>query len=318
MSSVPDAGAKVDVIRIDGLQKKKNRMTEKENPLKKKKSIFVIKNAMPLLTLSEIEEAVPVFRGRFGNGIARTLMKFLAVDRINGLYDRNCHFSGPAFAGAILDDIGVRYTVFRKEVLEHLPEGPFITISNHPYGSIDGIILADLFGHIRDDYKMIVNRMLSIISALGPCFISVTPAGNGHSLPTKDSIAGIKEAIRHVRGGHPLGIFPAGAVSDLSLKDRCIRDREWQMPIAQLVRKLNVPVIPVRFIDRNSDFYYSLGLIDWRVRLLRLPSEVFNKRGKPVRLVCGDIISPEMQSEIRDDDTFRQFLRERVYNLKIN
>ena len=133
MSSVPDAGAKVDVIRIDGLQKKKNRMTEKENPLKKKKSIFVIKNAMPLLTLSEIEEAVPVFRGRFGNGIARALMKFLAVDRINGLYDRNCHFSGPAFAGAILDDIGVRYTVFRKEVLEHLPEGPFITISNHPY-----------------------------------------------------------------------------------------------------------------------------------------------------------------------------------------
>lgn len=43
MSSVPDAGAKVDVIRIGGLQKKKNRMTEKENPLKKKKSIFVIK-----------------------------------------------------------------------------------------------------------------------------------------------------------------------------------------------------------------------------------------------------------------------------------
>ena len=90
------------------------------------------------------------------------------------------------------------------------------------------------------------------------------------------------------------------------------------MPIVQLVRKLNVPVIPVRFIDRNSDFYYSLGLIDWRVRLLRLPSEVFNKRGKPVRLVCGDIISPEMQSEIRDDDTFRQFLRDSVYNLKIN
>lgn len=51
MSSVPDAGAKVDVIRIDGLQKKKNRMTEKENPLKKKKSIFVIKKRHAIIDI---------------------------------------------------------------------------------------------------------------------------------------------------------------------------------------------------------------------------------------------------------------------------
>ena len=272
---------------------------------------------MPLLTLQEIEQASPLFRGKCGARIAGYLMKALSVDRINDLYDRNSRFSGPDFAHAILEDIGVSYTVYRSEVLQHLPEGPFITVSNHPYGSIDGIVLADLFGHIRGDYKLIVNKFLSRIRALDPCFITVTPAGKDHSAPDKDSISGIKEAIRHVRAGHPLGIFPSGAVSDLSLKDRCVRDREWQMPIMQMIRKLNVPVLPVRFVDGNSAFYYSLGLIDWRIRLLRLPTEVFNKRGKPVRLVCGDIITPERQSEISDPDEFRKLLRNSVYNSTI-
>ncbi len=268
---------------------------------------------MPLLTLEEIEQAAPVFRGKCGNAVARGLMRFLSVDRINDLYDRNCRYSGPEFARAILEDIGVSYTVYGGEIPDSLSSGPFITISNHPYGSIDGIILADLFGHSRSDYKLIVNKVLSRIKALGPSFINVTPTGQDRTAPTKDSIAGIKEAMRHVRDGHPLGIFPAGAVSDLSLKERCVRDREWQLPVISLIRKLNVPVLPVKFLDRNSDFYYSLGLIDWRVRLLRLPSEVFNKRGKPVRLVCGPVITPEEQSEYTDMQEFSAFLRNKLY-----
>ena len=270
---------------------------------------------MPLLTLDEIRQTLPLFRGRCGTALAKRMMKALAVDRINDLYDRNSVYSGPEFARYILDDIGVRYTLYNSEVLDRLPEGPFITISNHPYGSIDGVILADIFGHLRPDYKLIVNKMLSRIEALGENFIRVTPAGKERSAPSQDSISGIKEAVRHVRAGHPLGIFPSGAVSDLSLKDRCVRDREWQMPIIRLIRKMNVPVLPLKFADRNSDFYYGLGLIDWRIRLLRLPSEVFNKAGKPVRIILGDIIPPEVQAGINDDETFRKYLRDSVYGL---
>lgn len=272
---------------------------------------------MPLLTLTEIERISPLFKGRCGNAVARRVMKALAIDRINDLYDRNCRHAGPEFAKAILEDIGVDYTVYNEKMLERLPDGPFITVSNHPYGSIDGIILADIFGHVRSDYKLIVNKFLSRIEAFGDCFINVTPTGKDHTAPTKDSIAGIKEAVRHVRAGHPLGIFPSGAVSDLSLKDRCVRDRQWQMPVIQLIRKMHVPVIPVKFLDRNSDFYYCLGLIDWRIRLLRLPSEVFNKRGKPVRIIIGDVIAPEEQDRFADTEKFGKFLRESVYNLSL-
>ena len=275
-----------------------------------------IKNtAMPLLSIDELEKAAPLNIGAAGNAFGRMLMQILAVEKVNNLYDRNIGFVGPDFARAVLKDIGVEYEVIGRERLEKLPDGPFITISNHPYGSIDGVMLVDLFGHIRPDFKVMVNRFLSRIGTLSDNFICVTPVGAERTAPTRDSIQGIKDSVAHVRGGHPLGLFPSGAVSDLSIKERCIRDREWQEPVIRLIRKLNVPVVPVHFLDRNSDFYYSLGLIDWRVRLLRLPGEVFNKRGKRTRIAIGETITPEVQKEFDDIGDFREFLRNKVYNL---
>ena len=269
---------------------------------------------MPLLTLNEIEKATPLFRGKCGNSLCRGLMRLLSIDKVNDLYDRNSIVKGPDFARAVLKDIGVEYEVINQDMLKHLPDGPFITISNHPYGHIDGVMLVDLFGHMRPDYKVMVNKFLGRVESLEDNFICVTPTIGERTAPTKDSIQGIKGALSHVRNNGALGLFPAGAISDLSLKDGCIRDREWQEPVIRLIKKLNVPIVPVHFIDRNSNFYYLLGLIDWKVRLLRLVAEIFNKRGKSTRIAIGEIISPEEQAEFADLDKYGMFLRNKVYN----
>lgn len=271
---------------------------------------------MPLLTIEELEKYSRLFRGRCGNAFTRKLMKSLSIDRINDLYDRNSKFTGPAFARSVLEDIGVRYEIINPNILDSLPQGPFITISNHPYGGIDGLVLVDIFGHICQNYKVMVNRFLGRIQTMDENFICVTPTGTRRTAPTDESISGIREAMRHVRNGNPLGIFPSGAVSDFSLKDACIRDREWQEPVIRLIRKLKVPVLPVAFLDRNSDFYYSLGLIDWKVRLLRLPSEVFNKKGKSVRVALGPLITPEQQMQYDSLKEFTEYLRSSIYDLK--
>ena len=175
-------------------------------------------------------------------------------------------------------------------------------------------MLVDLFGHIRPDFKVMVNKFLGRIGTLGDNFICVTPTIGERTAPTRDSIQGIKDAVAHVRSGGALGLFPAGAISDLSLKDGCIRDREWQEPVIRLIKKLNVPLVPVHFLDRNSDFYYSLGLIDWKVRLLRLPAEVFNKGGRIQRIAIGEMITPQQQAEFSDIRHLGDFLRDKVYN----
>ncbi|MGN1210853.1 MAG: 1-acyl-sn-glycerol-3-phosphate acyltransferase [Candidatus Cryptobacteroides sp.] len=272
---------------------------------------------MKLIDIDELEHMTPIFRGRCGNALARSLMHILSVDKTNDLYERNEMFSGPAFADAVLRDMGLRCLLGNAERLTELPEGPFITISNHPYGSIDGIMLVDLFGHLRPGFKVLVNKFLGRIRALSPNFITVVPTGKERTAANSESIMGIKAALRQLHEGLSLGLFPSGAVSDLSLKDRCIRDREWQEPVIRLIRKAGVPVVPVRFFDRNSDFYYSLGLIDWKVRLLRLPGELFNKSGMPARIGIGSTISAEEQASFETIDGLRSFLRKSVYEMPL-
>lgn len=272
---------------------------------------------MKLIDIDELGQMFPLFRGRCGNAVARSLMHILSVDKTNDLYERNEAFSGPDFAGAVLRDMGVRCLVGNAERLAELPEGPFITISNHPYGSIDGIMLVDLFGHIRPGFKVLVNKFLGRIKALSLNFITVVPTGKERKAASAESIMGIKAAMRQLREGLPLGLFPSGAVSDLSLKDRCIRDREWQEPVIRLIRKAGVPVVPVRFFDRNSDFYYSLGLIDWKVRLLRLPGELFNKSGVPARIGIGRVIPAGELESYETTDGLRSFLRKSVYEMPL-
>ena len=265
---------------------------------------------MPLLSLEDLGNAAPLLHGKIGC----TLMRLLSVDKINDLYDRNVSLVGPDFTSAVLHDIGVSYEVLNPEVLGTLPDGPFITISNHPYGALDGVMLVDLFARIRPDFKVMANRILSRIEPLAGNFISVVPTGVRRGTPAADSIHGVKSAVAHVRAGHPLGIFPAGAVSDLSIRDGCVRDREWQEPVLRLVWKLGVPVVPVHFLDGNSFFYYSLGLVSWKVRLLRLPAEVFNKGGRTERIALGEVIFPQLFEGFDDIGSFGEFLRKMVDN----
>lgn len=282
---------------------------------------------MPLLTLQELELSAPLLRNRAGRALGRCAMRLLSVDRANALYDRLCHLRGADFARGVLGALGIEYHLQAStpEVIAQLGElsqsgMPFITISNHPYGSVDGLILADCFGHMCPRYKLVANKVLLRIEALAPSLISVVPTGAERGVPTRESILGIRHALAHLRAGGSLGLFPAGAVSNLSLRHRCVLDREWQLPIVRFMAKARVPILPVHFGGGNSLFYYLLGLIDWRVRLLRLPAEVFNKSHRPVLLHVGPLVSVAEQQEYLASHTAEEFglwLRGKVYGVPV-
>jgi len=269
---------------------------------------------MALITMEDMESISPVFKGKFGNGLARFAMRITGVDKLAERYGRHEDLSGPEFVSAFLKDLNLNYEVQGLEHLQSVLNGPFITISNHPYGGLDGLILIDLFGYLREDYKVMANKFLTMVKTINDNFISVVPKTNASNGIAQDSINGVKKAIKHVREKRPLGLFPSGAVSDFSFRDFCVRDREWQQSAAGLIRHLKVPVVPVRFFDRNSNWFYFLGLISWRLRTLRLPRELLNKEGKTVRLGIGEVISVEEQMHIPEAD-FAAMLRSSVYGI---
>ena len=273
--------------------------------------------AREVLTPAELGEMIPLLRGPRGQRLARRLMRMLGVDQINRLYDKVADSEGPSFAHRLLGELQCDCQVGHAERLEQLPEGAFITISNHPYGSLDGIMLTDLVGQRRSDFKVMANEFLTRVKSLAPSFITVQPVTEDRQAISAANLSGIRTVLSHLREGHPVGFFPSGAVSDYHPKDRNIRDREWQESIIRLIQKAQVPVVPIRFYDRNSNFFYFLGLINWKIRVLRLPREVLWQRGRRQRVGVGEIITPEQISRFETIDELRDFLYATVYDMPL-
>ena len=242
-------------------------------------------------------------------------LHWVGLDEVNAIHSRYCDTTGAEFAPHLIkDEFRNRLRVDNEEILSRFPEGPFITISNHPYGGLDGIILIDLVGKYRPDYQVMVNLILDNITAMRPSFIAVDPIKTDDPEKKAITMQGIRRAMAHVKDGHPLGFFPAGAVSKID-KTLHIRDREWQQNIIRLIKQLKVPVIPIYFHGHNSTFFNFLGLIDWRLRSARLPKEIFNKRDKEIHISIGQPVMPDVNAAYNDPDELGRFLREKTYSL---
>lgn len=267
-----------------------------------------------VINFDDIKNMVPALAGH--RKLVERIMHLLGIDEVNAIHGRWCYDTGVPFAHHLVDDeFKFRLKVDNEEILSRFPEGAFITVSNHPFGGMDGIILIHLVGKYRPDFRVMVNFFLNNIRAMRSTFIAVDPI-KGDESPEKKKITldGIREAMKTVKEGHPLGFFPAGAVSKVD-KTLHISDREWQPSVIRLIRQLKVPVIPIYFHGHNSTFFNILGLIDWRLRSMRLPKELFKMRNTEVHISVGDPVMPECFSDFPDNESFGKFLRERTYSL---
>ncbi len=248
--------------------------------------------------------------------LVNRLLKWLYIDHVNAVHDKYFDEPGPAFPQNLIKDFDITLRVDNAQVLDNLPEGAFITVSNHPFGALDGITLIALVTAHRPDYKVMVNMILGKITAMRPNFIAVDALASDDPAKKAVSMRGIKEAIDQVKGGHGLGFFPAGAVSKVNRHLR-IEDREWQPSVIRLIDKLKVPVIPIFFHGRNSTFFNILGMIDWRLRTLRLPREVWRKCHTIMHITIGDPISvAEQQAHAGSIEELGAYLKQKTYGLR--
>ena len=266
-----------------------------------------------VLDYDDIRQMAPFFDGK--PRLVAWLMKLLAVDKVNWIHDHNFDTPGVPFVQGLLSDLDITMQVRGQDVLDHLPEGGFITVSNHPFGALDGIMLIKLVGEQRPDFKVMVNMILNHITAMRPNFIAVDALASDDPAKRAVSMQGIAEAIRQVRGGHPLGFFPAGAVSKFT-RDLHIEDREWQPSVMRIIQKLKVPVVPIYFHGHNSLLFTVLGMIDWRLRTLRLPAEVFRRKGDTFRISVGQPIAPDEMAGYDKPEQLALFLKQRTYAMK--
>lgn len=268
---------------------------------------------MSLVTPKELAKAINL--GHYGlvsSLIGWVLMETLSIAPINKIYNRHKHLDALGFLNALLTDLNVSYELPEAE-LNRLPKtGAFITVSNHPLGGIDGILLLKLLIEKRPDYQIIANFLLHRVAPIKPYIMPVNPFEGRKEL--KSSVSGLKNALTHLSKGHPLGIFPAGEVSTYQ-QGRQVKDKAWEPTIIRLIQKANVPVIPIYFHAKNSPLFYALSKVNDTLRTAKLPSEMLSKRMQTIKIRVGKPISPKDQQAYPDTQQFSDFLRKKTYML---
>lgn len=199
-----------------------------------------------------------------------------------------------------------------EEALQRIPaSGPLVVVANHPFGALEGVILAQQLRRVRPDVKILANYFLERIPELRELFISVDPFG-GEGAAGRN-LRPLKQALAHLQQGGLLVIFPAGEVSRRRLDGATI-DPPWHNTVARLVRRTAAPVVPVYFPGGNSLLFHLAGLLHPRLRTALLPRELLNKRNRTITPRIGAAI-PFAKLKPLDDDVMTAQLRLRCYAL---
>lgn len=245
--------------------------------------------------------------------LAGAIMDITKLTEVNSLYERFGDKKGIDFIDAVFEELEIEFNYFEDELKRIPKEGPFITVSNHPLGGIDGLVLLKIISMVRPDYKVMANFLLKKIETLEDQFIAVNPFESRKD--AFNSSTGLKEAIRHLKEGHGLGVFPAGEVSAYKFGERKVIDREWQDGAIKLIEKMGVPVVPVYFKAKNSALFYVLASLSSTLQTAKLPSELLTQRNKQILVRVGKPVEKKEMEECKNSIETSELLRERTYRL---
>jgi putative hemolysin len=232
---------------------------------------------------------------------------FLPIQRLDRLYAGVSAQAEGCVFDRILREMDVEYSV-READLKHVPrQGPAVVFVNHPFGMLDGILMASLLLRVRPDVKLLANQLLACMDELSQyCILVDNMMGVGHQDANR---RGIRKALEWVQQGHMLIVFPAGEVASWNHHHHRVLDPRWNRNMARIARIASASSVPAFIFGTNSIGFHLAGLINPRLRTLFLPHELINKRGRRMEMRIGAPIAGATLKAIQDDDKAIDLLR---------
>lgn len=228
-------------------------------------------------------------QGFIKKAIAGGLEKTLGLSKLQTIYANLQKTENPLqFINAVLDVFNITCQIENRDNLILPNNGPVIVVANHPFGGIEGLLLAKLILESRPDCKIMANNLLERIPELKDLFFFVDPFGTEDS--KKKNLSGMKATVKWLSEGHTLGVFPSGEVASFDPKSGGIDEPGWNPNIAKLAKASKATVIPVHFSGSNTISFHMAGLIHPRLRTALLGHQFINKRDQTIRVQVGNPI----------------------------
>ncbi|SLN29086.1 lysophospholipid acyltransferase family protein [Pseudooctadecabacter jejudonensis] len=224
--------------------------------------------------------------------------------------------TGQAFWPATMRAMGIEIQT-PQDQLDHIPEtGPVVFVANHPHGLVDGMILADLIGRRRNDYRILTRALLTGIDESASSYMIPVPFLHEEDAQRK-MIEMRAKAMEHLANGGLIALFPSGVVAASETAFGPAIEEEWNVFTAKMIKRSGATIVPCFFPGSNSRAYQIANQISSTLRQGLLIHEVAHAFDKPQKPVIGPAISPEDYADrLNDPRAFMAWLRDHTLSLK--
>tara|TARA_B110000902_G_scaffold67875_1_gene80518 strand:- start:1167 stop:2042 length:876 start_codon:yes stop_codon:yes gene_type:complete len=257
------------------------------------------------------------YSNTFDNPVKRNIIRVIElltgktrIARRVRRFEKQGTVKGRAFWRATLDVMGIDLLTPADQLARIPKTGPVIFVANHPHGLVDGMILADLIGRVRDDYRILTRSLLTGIDEDAASYMIPVPFPHEPEAQKK-MVEMRRAAMEHLKSGGLVALFPSGIVaSSDSMMGEAI-EREWNVFTAKMIRTSGATVVPCFFPGSNSRAYQVANQISATLRQGLLLQEIVHAMDKPQKPVVGlPIDSAEITARAGDPRAFMAWLRD--------
>lgn len=222
---------------------------------------------------------------------------------------------GQPFWEQALGVMGIKLTTPQSQI-DNIPEdGPLVIVANHPHGLVDGMVLAELIGRRRTDYKILTRSLLTGVGEIDQFMIPVPFPHEEDAL--QKNLEMRRTAMDHLKAGGCIVLFPSGVVASSDTLLGPVIEREWNPFTAKMIQRSGASVLPIFFPGSNSRWYQMANRVSATLRQGLLLYEVVHSLNKPQAPAVGEVFDrEEIASWSSNPRGFMAWLREQTLSLK--
>jgi len=263
------------------------------------------------------------YSGTFDSPIKRGLIKTIEwcsgkihILRMIRKFEKRGKVQGHGFWRAVLDVMGIDLLT-PQEQLDLIPKtGPVVVVANHPHGLVDGLIMAELIGSVRPDYRILVRAFLKDLDEDAGKYLIPVPFPHEEDAQAK-MVEMRKQAMAYLKEGGLIALFPSGVVASSNTMFGPMVEDEWNLFTAKMIRTSGARVVPLFFPGANSRWYQMANQISATLRQSLLIHEIVNACGKPQKPIVGaPFDDAEVQDRLKDPRAFMAWMRDVTLNLR--
>lgn len=241
--------------------------------------------------------------------------KLTVLRMVKKFEKQNVKFHGQKFWRGVLDVMGIELQT-PAEQLRNIPtDGPVVVVANHPHGMVDGMILADLVGRVRQDYRILTRSVLTGLDEAATSFMIAVPFPHDPEAQRK-MVEMRAKAMAHLKEGGVVALFPSGVVMSSDSWFGPAIEAEWNVFTAQLIRRSGARVVPIFFPGSNSRAYQIANRISGVLRQGLLLHEIVRSCHRPQAPIVGKVLNDEQMAQLNSDPRgFMVWLRQHALSL---